>query len=364
MAKRKSPVRRRKRKSTRGPVGAPPGTLTIHPDALPSRASVITYDTAEVTEQVLSDLGVLTKMRERHRVTWVDTVGLGGEALIRGLGDALELHPLALEDVVHTHQRAKLDAYPGTLFLVLNMPSLREDALDLEQISIFIAKDFVATFQEREGDCFEPVRNRIRQARGRLRTSGPDYLGYALLDAVVDSYFPLLERYGERLEELEDRVLEDPTAALVSEVHAIKRELASIRRAVWPLREAVSMLLRDESPLITADTRLYLRDAYDHTIQVVELVESQREVASGLLDVYLSSVSNRMNEVMKVLTIIATIFIPLGFVAGLYGMNFDTSVSPWNMPELSWPWGYPAALAIMASIAIGMLTYFRRKRWI
>lgn len=363
MAKRKHPLHRRKRKSTRGPVGAPPGSLTIQPDALPSRASVIAYDPGEVTEQVLSDLAVLDPMRTRHRVTWIDTVGLGTEEVIRGLGDRLELHPLALEDVVHPHQRAKLEAYPQSLFLVLRMPVLRDDVLDLEQISLFIGADFVATFQEREGDCFEPVRNRIRQARGRLRNNGSDYLGYALLDSVIDAYFPLVERYGERLEELEDRVLENPSNELVSEIHAVKRELANIRRAVWPLREAVSMLLRDENPLIGAETRLYLRDAYDHTIQVVELVESQREIASGLLDVYLSSVSNRMNEVMKVLTVIATMFMPLGFVAGLYGMNFDTA-SPWNMPELSWAYGYPAALAVMGSIAIGLLVFFRRRGWI
>jgi magnesium transporter len=231
-------------------------------------------------------------------------------------------------------------------------------------VSLFFGERYVVTFQEREGDCFEPVRNRIRRARGRLRENRPDYLAYALLDAVIDAYFPIVEAYGDRLEALEDRVLEEPTSDVVSEIHAVKRELSNIRRAVWPLRDVVNLLLREQHPLLREDTRLYLRDAYDHTIQLVELVESHREIASGLLDVYLSSVSNRMNEVMKVLTIIATIFIPLSFVAGLYGMNFDRQASAWNMPELSWDYGYPAALGVMLAIALGMLWFFRRKRWL
>jgi magnesium transporter len=208
------------------------------------------------------------------------------------------------------------------------------------------------------------VRERLRTARSRLRKATPDYLTYTLLDAAVDAFFPLLERYGDRLEELEAQILGTPDAAVLEAVHDLKRDLLAFRRAAWPLREAMSSLLRDPHPLIKEETRLYLRDCYDHSIQILDLVENQREVSSGLMEVYLSTVSNRMNEVMKVLTIIATIFIPLGFVAGVYGMNFKTERSPLNMPELDWYFGYPFALGIMLSVAIGMLFYFRRRRWI
>ncbi|HJL15995.1 MAG TPA: magnesium/cobalt transporter CorA [Sandaracinaceae bacterium LLY-WYZ-13_1] len=366
MAKKKKRLRkRRRRRNTHGPVGAPPGSLTVQEDAQPTRASVIAYDESEITEHVVEKLDDVGGALERWRVTWLDVVGLADLDTVRGTGRLFDLHPLALEDVVHPHQRAKVEDYPSGVFLVLRMPSVDDDdGLELEQVSVFFGESYVVTFQEHEGDCFEPIRNRLRQRRGRLRKNGADYLAYALLDAVIDAYFPAVEAYGERLEDLEDRILEDPREKHVSELHAVKRDLAGIRRAVWPLREAVNLMLRDENPLLTADTRLYLRDAYDHTIQLVELVESHREIASGLLDVYLSSVSNRMNEVMKVLTIIATIFIPLSFVAGLYGMNFDPQASPYNMPELGWRYGYPAALGVMLSIALGMLWFFRRKRWL
>lgn len=259
-----------------------------------------------------------------------------------------------------------MEEYPTYHFVVVRMPTddPAEPGLELEQVSLFFGERFVLTFRERPGDCFEPVCERLRRSRGRFRRSGSDYLAYALLDAVVDSYFPIVESYGDRLEELEDRILTKPDSKLVNEIHAIKRDLVMIRRAVWPLREAVSQLVREEHERIRTETRLYLRDVHDHTHQLVELTETQREVAAGMLDIYLSSMSHRMNEVMKVLTIIATIFIPLSFVASVYGMNFDRDVSPWNMPELTWRYGYPFALALMAAIAVGMLVYFRRKRWI
>ncbi len=366
MSKRRNRARRvrKKRRSTRAPAGAAPGLVSVQAEALPTHARLLAYDEGGIVERTIIDPESVREELERHRVLWVDVRGLANAELITGIGRLFELHPLALEDVVHTHQRAKVEEYASGYYLVVRIPHLVDSCMELEQISIFLGERFVVTFQEREGDSFEPIRERIRTAHGRIRSLGPDYLVYALLDAVVDSYFPFVEAYGDRLEDLEDRILTDPDKTVINAIHEIKRDLLLIRRAVWPLREAVNLLLRDGSKQIGEETRLYLRDVYDHTIQLVELTETQREIASGLLDVYLSSVSNRMNEVMKVLTIIATIFIPLSFVTGVYGMNFDVSRSPWNMPELHWRYGYPFALGLMAAIAIGLLLYFRRKRWL
>jgi magnesium transporter len=366
MSKRKHRARRARRKkpSTRPPAGALPGIVSVPAGALPTSARLVAYDETGIVEHPVSDPASLRAELAKHRVVWVDVTGLADADLITGIGRAFELHPLALEDTVHTHQRAKLDEYAFGYYLALRMPCLVEGCLELEQISLFLGDSFVVTFQERPGESFDAIRERIRKSHGRLRRSGPDYLAYALLDALVDSYFPYVEAYGDRLEELEDRILADPDHTVISAIHEVKRDLLSIRRGVWPLREALNLLLREDHTRITPETRVYLRDVYDHTIQLVELTETQRELASGLLDVYLSSVSNRMNEIMKVLTIIATIFIPLSFVAGLYGMNFDVRRSPLNMPELEWRYGYLFALGLMAAIAIGMLVYFRRKRWI
>ena len=226
-----------------------------------------------------------------------------------------------------------------------------------------LGEGWVLTFQERAGDCFEPVRERLRHGKGRIRQTGADYLAYALLDAAIDGYFPLLETMGEAIETLEDSVVTDPDRRQVEQLHHIKRDLLVLRRAIWPLRELLGALLRDETSVITPATRPYLRDTYDHTVQLMDIVETYREIASGLLDVYLSSQSARLNEVMKVLTIIATIFMPMSFVASLYGMNFDTT-HPFNMPELSWPFGYAFALFIMATIATGLLWWFKRKGWL
>ncbi len=366
MAKRKHRARHvKRRRRSRVSVGAPPGCVTTQPGVLPSNARLMAYRDDELVERPLGDPIAARAELASCRVLWVDVRGLADGALIESIGRAFDLHPLALEDVVHTHQRAKAEQYAFGHYLVVRRPHVDEErGLDLEQVSIFFGDRFVVTFEEHEGDTFEPVRERLRTSRGRLRRSGPDFLAYALLDAIVDSYFPHVEGYGDRLEELEDRIVTNPDQALVNEIHAIKRDLVTIRRAVWPLRDALNSLLREEHSHIAADTRLYLRDVYDHTVQLVELTESQRDIASGLLDVYLSSVSNRMNEVMKVLTIIATIFIPMSFVASVYGMNFQRSISPWNMPELGWRYGYPFALGLMALIAFVLLYFFRRKRWI
>ncbi len=340
-----------------------PCVISVPAGALPSAAKLLGYGEGEIVERAITDPESLRAELPQHRVLWVDVTGLGDADLISGIGRVFDLHPLALEDVVHTHQRAKVEEYAFGYYLVVRIPHHVDGCLELEQVSIFLGDKFVVTFQEREGDSFDPIRDRIRKSHGRLRRSGPDYLAYALLDAVVDSYFPFVEAYGDRLEDLEDRILTEPDQSVINSIHEVKRELLMIRRAVWPLREALNLLLREDHGRISEETRLYLRDVYDHTIQLVELTETQREIASGLLDVYLSSVSNRMNEIMKVLTIIATIFIPLSFVAGLYGMNFDRG-SPFNMPELGWRYGYFFALALMAAIAGGLLFYFRRKRWL
>lgn len=324
---------------------------------------MIAYGDSEFVTQKKVDVAELARLRETHDVVWVDVAGLGDPELVASVGDAFGLHRLALEDVVSTHQRPKQEDYSDHVFIVARMlhPELW---LETEQVSIFLGEGFLVTFQERPGDCFEPIRERLRHSKGSIRQRGADYLCYALLDAIIDGYFPALERTGETLELLEDNVVARPTRNHIALLHEIKRELLMLRRAVWPHREMINALVRDESQMISPDTRVYLRDCYDHTIQLMDLVETYREISTGLVDVYISSVSVKLNETMKVLTIIATIFIPLGFIASLYGMNFDTGVSPWNMPELHWRFGYLAVLAVMAATGGGLVWFFWRKGWI
>jgi magnesium transporter len=270
---------------------------------------------------------------------------------------------LALEDAVNTHQRPKVEEYDDHLFVVALMVDANGSA-DTEQVAFFIGEGYVITFQERPGDCFENVRDRIRKATGRIRTAGADYTAYALLDAIVDGYFPALEKMGDRLEVLEDRVIGTPESGNITELHDLKRDLLLLRRAIWPHREVFNTLIRDEHPLIAKETKLFLRDCYDHTVQLMDIVETYREMASGLVDVHISSVSVKLNEVMKVLTIVATVFIPLSFIASVYGMNFDRETSPWNMPELGWYLGYPFALLLMCASAAGLLWYIWKKGWL
>jgi magnesium transporter len=347
----------------RSPVGAAPGTLISHPDAAPPSVSVIGYGPDTFEERTDVPIAELAALRGRWPVTWINVDGVGHAETIQEIGDAFGLHRLALEDVVNVHQRPKVEEYPDHLFAVARMASLG-DRVDTEQVGLFLADGWVLTFQEKPGDCWEPVRERLRSGRGRIRGSGADYLFYALLDAVVDNFYPILEEFGARLELLEEQVIEDPREELVSVMHAARRDVLALRHSMWPMREAMGQLFRDEIPLITSETRIYLRDAYDHTIQVIDLLENYREMASALMDVYLSSVSHRMNEVMKVLTIIATIFIPLTFIAGIYGMNFDPDASPLNMPELGWYYGYPAVMGLMLVIGLLLVFYFRWKRWL
>lgn len=343
--------------------GAAPGIIRVDPSAPAPEITVMAYGPDSYTERAITEPATLREYLSEWPVTWVNVEGLGSAEVIRELGETFNLHPLALEDAVNVHQRPKVDEYANHLFIVARMIYLNSH-VESEQISVFLGRNFVVTLQMVPGDCLDPVRDRIRRGIGRIRQGGPDYLAYAILDSVVDAYFPVLDVYSNELEALEDEVIECPVPRTVARIHHVKRNLLLMRRVVWPLREALNMLIREPSPLVAAETQIYLRDCYDHTIQILDLMETYRELASGLMDVYLSSVSNRMNEIMKVLTIIATIFIPLSFIAGVYGMNFNTEISPFNMPELDWYFGYPLALSLMALGAGGMLVYFWRKGWL
>jgi len=338
--------------------GLAPGTLVAPEGAVvPTGMHVICYDAGSLEETIVESVAELKRFRSSGRVLWVNLCGLGNTEMLAGLGALFGLHPLALEDTLTVRQRPKVEDYKENIFVVMRMLHFRGE-IDTEQVSMFLGRDFVLTVQERPGDCFEPVRERLRNGGGQIRTQGADYLMYSLIDAVTDNYYPFLESLGEVVEQLEDEVVDRPTRQSVGKVHEVKRSLLQVRRAIWPLREAISTILRDESPLLGEVARVYLRDCYDHAVQVLDMVETYRELAGGLMDVYLSSLSNKMNEVMKVLTIIATIFIPMTFIAGIYGMNFD------SMPELHQSWGYPAALGVMVAIAVFMLFVFRRMGWL
>lgn len=346
--------------------GAAPGTLTLDPNAVKPAIEVIGYGPDVLEERPIEKVDDLAGLVGRWPVTWVNVNGLGDLEVIQRIGQIFGLHRLTLEDVVNLHQRPKVEDYGDYLFIVTRMvahPNKAETS-ETEQVSLFLGDGFLLTFQEQPGDCFDMIRDRIRRYRGAIRDNQADYLAYSLLDAVIDGYFPVLEEVGERLEALEHAVMLDADSSQVGDIHDIKRELLLLRRAVWPQREMINGLGRQASPLVSSATEIYLRDCYDHAIQLLDILETYREIASGLVDVYLSSMSTRMNEVMKVLTIIATIFIPLGFIASVYGMNFDPSVSKWNMPELEWYFGYPFALLMMAALASGLLYNFWRKGWI
>ncbi|MCB9878007.1 MAG: magnesium/cobalt transporter CorA [Planctomycetes bacterium] len=361
MARRPAPrKRRRRRRRSRAPVGSAPGILTVDPDALASKVHVIGFGPMELLEESACDLRRLSELRQRHAVVWIQVRGLGDVELLRRLGEMFELHRLALADVANVQQRAKVEDYGPHEFVVARQVSPAPDQ-DTEQFAMFVGKGFVLSFQERAEDCFEMVRRRLFDAQGMMRQRGSDYLAYALLDSVVDSYFPLLEQVSDRLQSIEDELLdvvESQSKRVLGELHECRRVLASLRRALWPLREATGALLRGESQHFSADVRPYLRDVHDHVVQQLDLLENHRELVSSLLELHLSLVNQRLNEVMKVLTIIATIFIPLTFIVGLYGMNFD-----W-MPETKVWWGYPVCLTVMAVMAAFMVRWFRRRGWL
>ena len=321
------------------------------------------FGPSQFIERQVADVASIVEMRKEFPTIWIDIVQFGNPDLISEIGEAFGFHSLALEDAINTHQRPKVEEYVDHLFIVALMLD-EADPVETEQLALFVGAGYVITFQERTGDCFENVRDRIRKATGRICSAGSDYTAYALLDAIVDSYFPALEKIGDLLECLEDRVVGSPEPGNITELHDMKRRLLLLRRAIWPHREIFNTLIRDENPLIAIETRPFLRDCYDHTIQLMDIVETYREMASGLVDVHISSVSMKLNEVMKVLTIVATIFIPLSFIASVYGMNFVRETSPWNMPELGWYLGYPFALLLMFASAAGLLWYIWKKGWL
>ncbi|OIP50773.1 MAG: magnesium and cobalt transport protein CorA [Desulfobacterales bacterium CG2_30_60_27] len=329
------------------------------------RISLIDYDKDSFKSEQLANVEACAPYLNQETVTWINVDGLHDAILIEKLGSLCGLHPLTVEDILHTSQRPKIDVFDDYVYLVLRMHSFNREArkAEVEQVSFILGKNFLLTFQETSGDTFDAARERLAHNKGRIRKMGADYLAYALLDSVVDNYFAVLENIGEEVEVLEDALVVNPTPAILHNIHRLKRETIMLRKSVWPLREVINGLQREEVPLVSPGLSFYLKDLYDHTIQVIDTVETFRDILSGMLDIYLSSVSNRMNEIMKVLTIFAAIFIPLTFIAGLYGMNFSVEKSPWNMPELGWYFGYPFALGLMAITAMALLIFFKRKGW-
>lgn len=324
-----------------------------------ARINIIQYDTA-----MLKEMNDVTPEECRdcvaaQGVTWINVNGIHNISLIESLGKYFGLHPLTLEDIVNTTQRPKVEEFPNYVYSVLKMMAFDETTkrVESEHVSLILGENYVISFQEHEGDVFDYVRERIRNAKGRIRSLKADYLAYALMDAAVDHYFLAVERIGDRIEDMDDHILTHPKPENIQEVHQMKREILSFRKAVWPLREEVGALKKSETSLIRPGTKVFLRDLYDHIIQIIDMVETYRDILGGIHDTYLSSVSNRMNEIMKVLTIISTIFIPMTFIAGVYGMNFE------HMPELKWPFGYSLVWGIMLAIAISLIFFFKRRKW-
>lgn len=349
------------RKSKR--AGLAPGTMVHVGDKKveKTKITVFEYNAMGFKEHQPTSAEELTGIRGRSSVIWINVDGISQVEVIEKIGKLFDLHPLTLEDIVNAHQRPKMELYPSYIYTVMKTLLWNEskEETEAEQISIVFGQDFVLTFQEREGDAFGPIRERIRSDKGRIRRSGPDYLAYSLLDSIVDHYFAILERVGEKIEDLDRKVLMNPTKGCLVNLQRLKKEMLYIRRSIWPMRAVVGDLEKLESetlPLIHASTRLYLRDVYDHTIQLIETVETLRDVLSTMLEIYLSSVSHKLNEVLKLLAVISTIFMPLTFIVGFYGMNFK------HMPELEWQYGYGYSIVLMAAVTVAMLYYFKRKK--
>ncbi len=350
-------IKKRSRKA-----GLPPGTL-VHIGEKKTEALKITimdYDEGHFQERETKTVEECFAFKDTPGVTWINIDGLYQVNFLEKLGECYGFHPLVLEDILNTDQRPKMEDYGDYLFIVLRVLSYKDQVkeIETEQVSLILGPNFVFSFQEKEGDSFDPIRQRIRNNKGRVRKMGADYLAYALIDSIVDNYFIIMEKLGESIEFLEEELVTQPVPETLRSIHQLKRELIFLRKAVWPLREVIAGLERGELTLIKEATRLYLRDVYDHTIQVIDTIETFRDMISGMLDIYLSSVSNRLNSVMKVLTIIATIFMPLTFMAGIYGMNFKF------FPELEWKWSYPLFWLVAVLITSSMLLYFKKKKWL
>ena len=343
-------------------AGLPPGTL-IHIGEKKTeeiKITIMDYDESQFQEKEAKSFDECFPYKGRPTVTWINIDGIHQVETLEKLGECFELHPLTLEDILNTDQRPKIEDFGDYMYIVLQMFSYddRNNEIITEQISLILGRNFVLSFQENIGDVFNQIRERIRSGKGKIRKMGADYLVYTLLDAIVDNYFIILEKIGDQIEFIEDRLIINPASDTLNTIHKLKREMLFLRKSVWPLREVISGMERGESSLIKGTTKIYLRDVYDHNIQIIDTIETLRDMLSGMLDIYLTSISNRLNAVMKVLTIIATIFMPLTFLAGIYGMNFK------YMPELEWKWGYPLILLIMSTIGISMLFYFKRKKWL
>lgn len=343
-------------------TGLPPGSLVYIGDKVPrgTRIRVIDYNEEKYEQKEIQDITNIRKYKNTDTVTWINFDGVHNPELIEAIGKEFDLHPLVMEDILNTDQRAKIDDYDDYLYFVARMfYNIRGiDEIQSEQLSIIIGKGFILSFQETEGDMFDILRDRLKQNKGRVRKLGSDYLGYCLLDLMVDNYFSIIEKIGEDLELIEDELTGEPSPNTLQKIHNIKQRMIFLRKSVWPLREAISKFHRIENNLIGDETKVYLRDIYDHTIQVIDAIESYRDTTSSMIDIYLSSISYKMNEIMKVLTIISTIFIPLTFIAGVYGTNFQF------FPEITWRYGYLFMWSVMVVVALFMLYYFRKKKWI
>ncbi|MBP2626746.1 MAG: magnesium Mg(2+) and cobalt Co(2+) transport protein CorA [Firmicutes bacterium] len=343
-------------------VGMPPGTL-LHTGSMRNekiKISMLCYSKDDWTEQQLSNVDELLQNDCIADVNWIHISGIHIIDVIEKIGNKFKVHPLVMEDIVNNEQRPKLEESKEYIYIVLKMINYYEQTVNIEfeQISIIIIRNYIISFQENDNHTFQQIRDRIKKTNGTIRTKGVDYLAYALIDCIVDHYYIALEYLGEKIESLEDKLMLDPGPNVLKEIHSLKTEMLFVRKAIWPLREIINALARGDSVLFSQDTLIYLRDVYDHIIQVIDTIEMYRDMVTGMFDIYISSVSYKLNEVMKILTIIATIFIPLTFIVGLYGMNFK------YMPELEWEWGYPAVLIFMGVISTFMIIYFKRKNWI
>jgi len=348
------------------PPGTSPGTLVSHEGAEQKAVNIhlIDYTDTDFLEIKLASADECKTYLDKDSITWIHMQGPIQADTIRNIGNLFELHPLSMEDVLNKGQRPKVEEYDDLLFIIMSMPAVVDGITIIEQVSLFMGDNYIISFHAGADDPFDPLRNRLRKKSGRIRSLKADYLLYGIMDLIIDQGYPILEGLGDKIENIEEALLcSSAKQETLGEIHRIRRELIMLRRNLWPQREAVNNLLRGGNPLIKEGTLLYLRDCYDHTIQILDLIENYREMAASLIDIYISSTSFRLNEIMRVLTIIATVFIPLTFIVGVYGMNFDLAESPWAMPELHWYYGYPMVWGVMIATVVGMVIYFKRKDW-
>lgn len=358
--------RKIKRKNKKG---MSPGSLVFTGEKKVEKIkiSVFDYEKDNFEEKNLSedDVNKLTEFKVNKSVSWLNICGIHNTELIEKIGKIFNIHSLVLEDVLNVSHNTKIDEFEDYIFIISKMINYNEteNILNIEQVSFILGKNFLITFQEKEGDVFDLIREKIRNNNGRIRKSGADYLAYRLIDTIVDNYFLVLDKMDERIEDIEDELLDTPEQSTLQDIHSIRKEVIRLKRNITPLRDIIHALEREQYHFIDKSTQIYLRDLYDHIRQIIETIDNYREVINGLQEVYLSSASNKMNEIMKVLTVISTIFIPLTFIVGIYGMNFRTEAGLWNMPELNWQYGYPFVLAVMLLIVVGMIFFFRKKKW-